>query len=175
MYDHRAVGGIEMDVTLVLIVLFAGYLVATYNRLQRMWHAVREGFANVDVGAGLQAELASRMAERSGDHPQVAARLAEVEQDLLMRRGRCNAAITAYNAYRAQIPQVMLSTLAGFRPIEFPASDRAAASDRTAPPPPTAEIVVLDVPGLRAVPDPAIRPWPQRPDAENVERRPPRS
>ena len=157
-----------MDVAIALIVLFAVYLVMTYNRLQRMWHEVREGLANVDVGVGLQAELAGRVAERSSDLPQVAARLAEIEQDLLMRRGRCNAAIAAYNTYRAQIPQVMLSTLAGFRPIEFPASGRAAPAS------PTAEIVVLDVPGLRAVPDPAVRPWPQRPDAENVERWPPR-
>jgi hypothetical protein len=164
----------KMDVTLFLLVLFVAYLVMTYNRMQRMWHAVREGLANVDVGTGLRAELAGRVAERSGDLPQAAALLAEIEQDLLMRRGRCNAAIAAYNTYRAQIPQVMLSTLAGFRPIEFPAFDLAAAPDRAAPPPPTAEIVVLDVPGLRVVPDPAVRPRPQRPDAENVERRPPR-
>jgi hypothetical protein len=174
MYDHRAVGDFEMDVAIALIVLFAVYLVMTYNRLQRMWHEVREGLANVDVGISFQAELVGRVAERSGDLPQVTARLAEAEQDLLMRRGRCNAAIADYNAYRAQIPQVMLSTLAGFRPIEFPASDPAASSGHAPPASPTAEIVVLDVPGLRAVPDPAVRPWPQRPDAENVERRPPR-
>ena len=161
-----------MDVAIISIVLFGGYLIAVYNRLQRLWHAVREEIANVEAGACLHAELAGRVAgqgvERPGDLPRGAGRVAEIDHDLLSRRGRCNAAIAAYNTYRAQLPQVVLSRLTGFRAIEFPAFERAAI------PSPGAEVARLDVPGLRAVPDPVVLPWPQKPDAESAERRPPR-
>jgi hypothetical protein len=135
--------------------------------MQRLWQTVQEGLANVDMEAGVLADLTKRVTNRSGDVSPLAVRLAEVEQDLLLRRGRCNAAIAAYNTYRAQIPQVMLSRLAGFHAVEFPAVSPAA-------PPPSAAIVPLDVPGLRAVSDPVVLPWPQRPESESAERRPPR-
>ncbi len=108
------------------------------------------------------------MTDRPGDLPPLAARLAEVEQDLLLRRGRCNAAIAAYNTYRAQIPQVVLSRLAGFRPVEFPAVSPAA------PPPPSAAIVQLDVPGLRAVSRSRRPSLAAATGSESAERRPPR-
>jgi hypothetical protein len=168
MYDHPGLGGIEMDVAVILTVAILTYVVMIYNRMQKLWQTVREGLANVDMEVGILADLTKRVMDRPGDLSPLAARLAEVEQDLLLRRGRCNAAIAAYNTYRAQIPQIMLSRLAGFRPVEFPAVSPAA------PPPPSAAIVQLDVPGLRAVSDPVILPWPQRPESESAERRPPR-
>jgi len=136
--------------------------------MQRLWQTVREGLANVDMEVDILADLTKRVTDRPGDLPPLAARLAEVEQDLLLRRGRCNAAIATYNTYRAQIPQIMLSRLAGFHPVEFSAVSPAVS------PPPSAAIVQLDVPGLRAVSDPVVLPWPHRADSENAERRPPR-
>ena len=157
-----------MDVAVILTVAILTYVVMIYNRIQKLWQTVREGLANVDMEVGILADLTKRVMDRPGDLSPLAARLAEVEQDLLLRRGRCNAAIAAYNTYRAQIPQIMLSRLAGFRPVEFPAVSLAA------PPPHSAAIVQLDVPSLRAVSDPVILPWPQRPESESAERRPPR-
>src|SRR5690349_10591897 len=121
MYDALVWGGIEMDVAVILSVAILTYAILIYNRMQKLWQTVREGLANVDMEVDMLADLTRRVADRPGDLPPVAARLAEVEQDLLLRRGRCNAAIAAYNTYRAQIPQVLLSRLAGFRPVEFPA------------------------------------------------------
>jgi hypothetical protein len=168
MYDIHVWGGIEMDVVVILTLAILAYAVLIYNRMQKLWQAVQEGLANVDMEVGILADLTRRVTDRPGDLSPLAARLAEVEQDLLLRRGRCNAAIATYNTYRAQIPQVMLSRLAGFRPVEFPAVSPAAS------PPPSAAVVQLDVPGLRAVSDPVVLPWPQRPDSEGAERRPPR-
>ena len=156
-----------MDVAVILVVAILTYAVLIYNRMQRLWQTVREGLANVDMEVGVLADLTKRATMRPGDLPSLAARLAEVEQDLLLRRGHCNAAIAAYNTYRAQIPQVMLSRLAGFHSVEFPAVSAP-------PPPPSAAIVQLDVPGLRAISDPVVLPWPQRPESESAERRPPR-
>ncbi len=144
-----------MDVAVILTLAILTYAVLVYNRMQRLWQTVQEGLANVDMEAGVLADLTKRVNDRPGDLPPLAARLAEVERDLLLRRGHCNAAISAYNTYRAQIPQIMLSRLAGFRPVEFPAVSPVT------PQPPGATIVQLDVPGLRAV-------------SENAERRPPR-
>jgi hypothetical protein len=163
-----------MDVAIVLAVLIFTYVIAIYNRMQTLWQGVREGLANVEMEAGTLADLSRRVTDRPGDLPPLAGRLAEVEQNLLLRRGRCNAAIAAYNTYRAQIPQIMLSRLAGFGPVEFPAIDRAPVS-LTPVSPAGAEIVQLDVPNLRAVTDPVVVPWPQqRPESEGAERRPPR-
>jgi len=156
-----------MDILIVLMVLLSGYVILIYNRMQGLWQTVREGLANVDMEAGILADLMGRATDR--DLSVLSARVAEVEQNLLLRRGRCNAAIAAYNTYRAQIPQIVLSRLAGFHPVEFP------AASRNSPPPPSAAIVQLDVPGLRAVPDPVVLPWPQRPDQEGAERKPPRT
>jgi hypothetical protein len=126
-----------------------------YNRMQKLLQAVKEGFANVDMEADILADMTRRVNARPGDLSPSAARLAEFEQDLLVRRGRRNAAIATYNTYRSQIPQVLLSRLAGFRPVEFPAVSPVT------PQSPGATIVQLDAPGLRAV-------------SENAERRPPR-
>jgi hypothetical protein len=158
----------KMDVSVILALAILTYAILIYNRMQKLWQTVQEGLANVDMEVGILADLTKRVNDRPGDLPPLAARLAEVEQDLLLRRGRCNAAIAAYNTYRAQIPQVMLSRLAGFHAVEFPVASPAAA------PPPSAAIVQLDVPGLRAVSDPVVLPWPQRPESESAERRPPR-
>jgi hypothetical protein len=157
-----------MDIAVISVVAILTYATLIYNRMQRLWQTVREGLANVDMEVGVLADLTKRVTNHSGDLPPLAARLAEVEQDLLLRRGRCNAAIAAYNTYRAQIPQVMLSRLAGFHAVEFPVVSPAAA------PPPSAAIIQLDVPGLRAVSDPVVVPWPQRTETESAERRPPR-
>jgi hypothetical protein len=117
-----------MDVVVILSVAILTYVILVYNRMQRLWQTVREGLANVDMEVDILADLTRRVADHPGDLPPLAARLAEVEQDLLLRRRRCNAAIATYNTYRSQIPQVILSRLAGFRPVEFPAS-RPACED----------------------------------------------
>jgi hypothetical protein len=158
----------KMDVSVILALAILTYAILIYNRMQKLWQTVQEGLANVDMEVGILADLTKRVNDRPGDLPPLAARLAEVEQDLLLRRGRCNAAISAYNTYRAQIPQVLLSRVAGFRNVEFPAVSPVT------PQPPGATVVQLDVPGRRAVPDSVVVPWPQRPEPENAERRPPR-
>ena len=138
-----------MDVAVILAVAILTYVVLVYNRMQRLWQTVREGLANVDMEVDILADLTRRVADRPGDLPPLAARLAEVEQDLLLRRGRCNAAIATYNTYRAQIPQVMLSRLVGFGPVEFSAISLVAA------PPPSAADRPVGCCRSRAVPIPS--------------------
>ena len=111
--------------------------------------------SNMEVG--ILADLTRRVTDRPGDLPPLAARLAEVEQDLLLRRGRCNSAIATYNTYRAQIPQVMLSRLVGFALSSFPPS----AWWRRHRPAPRSSSWMFPVSGR--YPDSVVVPWPQRP------------
>jgi hypothetical protein len=134
-----------MDVAIFLVLLGGMYMAAAYNRLQRLWHAVQEGLANVEAAALDRAQLIERLADlagRAGDQQQLGLRLAAVEQDLQARRERCNADVRAYNTYRAQVPHILMSRLAGFGKLDFVAADRAGGS--TSP--------VRDVPEPRAVP-----------------------
>ena len=120
-----------MDVVILLVAFLAAYAVAVYNRLQRLWHAVQQAVANVEATALDRADLAERLADlsrRAGDHQPLATRLAAVELDLQGRRERCNAEVCAYNTYRAQVPQILLSHVAGFGKLEFVATDRTAGA-----------------------------------------------
>jgi hypothetical protein len=121
-----------MDAVIGVAAIIFLYVIGIYNRMQKLRQAVEETKANVGIVGGTGAS-------------------AGTEQDLLCR-GRCNAAIAAYNTYRAQFPQIVMSRLAGFRPMDFPAAGRAAA------PQPGAEIIQLDIPGPRKVRDPGALP-----------------
>jgi hypothetical protein len=123
-----------MDVAIFLVLLGGTYMAAVYNRLQRLWHAVQEGLANVEAAALDRADLIERLADlagRSGDPQQLSLRLAAVEQDLHGRRERCNADVRAYNTYRAQVPHILMSRLAGFGKLDFVPVDRADGSSST--------------------------------------------
>jgi hypothetical protein len=96
-----------------------------------LWHAVQEGLANVEAATLERAELAGRLADlagRVGDQQQLSGQLAAVEQDLPGRRERCNADVRAYNTYRAQVPQILMSRLAGFGKLDFVAIDRTGGA-----------------------------------------------
>jgi len=127
----------KMDVVVLLVAFLAVYTAAMYNRLQGLWHAVQQAVANVEATALDRTALAERLAGlngRSGDQQPLAARLSAVEQELQNRRERCNADICAYNTYRSQVPQILLSHLAGFGKLEFVATERTpgAATRREA-------------------------------------------
>ncbi|WP_192499401.1 LemA family protein [Skermanella pratensis] len=122
-----------MDVALIVTTLCVVYIASIYNRLQHLLHVVQERKANVEAGALGRTELLERLSDGSGrapEHHQMLAQLAGAEQDLLARRESCNADIRAYNAYRAQIPQILLSRIAGFRRIDFLAPDRTLSAGR---------------------------------------------
>jgi hypothetical protein len=138
MYDRAALGGIDMDAAIVISAIIFMYAVSIYNRMQKHWQSVLEALASADTETGTATGTATGS-----------------EQDL--RRGRCYAKIAAYNTYRAQFPQIVLSRLAGFRAVEFPAAGRAA------PPQPGAEIIQLEIAGPRKLRDPAADP--RRPPA----------
>lgn len=130
----RAQGDTDMDVALVVGTLCVLYIAAIYNRLQHLLHVVQEKKANVEVGASGRNNVLERLADGSGrapEHHQLLTQLAVAEQDLLTRRESCNADIRAYNAYRAQIPQILLSRVAGFRRIDFLAPDRTLPTGRS--------------------------------------------
>ena len=120
-----------MDAIIGVAAIIFLYVIGIYNRMQKLRQAVEETKANIGIEGGTGAS-------------------AGTEQDLL-RRGRCNAAIAAYNTYRAQFPQIMLSRLAGFQPMEFSAAGRAP------PRQPSAEIIQLDIAGPRKVRDPGAQ------------------
>jgi hypothetical protein len=142
VYDLPALGGIEMDAVIGIAAIIFLYAIGIYNRMQKLRQAVEETKANVGVVGGVGA-------------------CAGTEQDLLCR-GRCNAAIAAYNTYRAQFPQIMLSRLAGFQPMEFSTAEFSAAefpaAGRVAAVQSSAEIIQLDIPGPRKVRDPGALP-----------------
>jgi hypothetical protein len=142
VYDPSALGGIEMDAIIGVAAIIFLYVIGIYNRMQKLRQAVEETKANVGVARGVGAS-------------------AGTEQDLLCR-GRCNAAIAAYNTYRAQFPQIVLSRLAGFQPMEFSAAEFPAAefpaAGRAVVPQPGAEIIQLYIPGPRKVRDPGALP-----------------
>ncbi|UEM23370.1 LemA family protein [Skermanella mucosa] len=122
-----------MDVALIVATLCVVYIASIYNRLQHLLLVVQERKANVEAGALGRTELLERLADGSGRAPeyhQMLAQLAGAEQDLLARRESCNAEIRAYNAYRAQIPQILLSRIAGFRRIDFLVPDRTLSAGR---------------------------------------------
>ncbi|GEO36683.1 hypothetical protein SAE02_08310 [Skermanella aerolata] len=123
-----------MDAAIVISSIIFMYVVSVYNRMQKHWQSVLEALASADTE--------TRPATGTAAGP---------EQDLL-RRERCYAKIAAYNTYRAQFPQIVLSRLAGFRAVEFPAAGRAA------PPQPGAEIIQLEIAGPRKLRDPAADP-----------------
>ena len=118
-----------MDAAIVISSITLMYVVSVYNRMQKHWQSVLEALASADT----ETRPATGTA-------------AGAEQDLL-RRERCYAKIAAYNTYRAQFPQIVLSRLAGFRAVEFPAAGRAA------PPQPGAEIIQLEIAGPRKLRD----------------------
>jgi hypothetical protein len=126
-----------MDAVIGIAAIIFLYAIGVYNRMQKLWQAVEETKANVGVVGGTVAS-------------------AGTEQDLQFR-GRCNAAIAAYNTYRAQFPQIVLCRLAGFQPMDFPAAELPAAG-RAAAPQPSAEIIQLDIPSPRKVRDPGGLP-----------------
>lgn len=126
-------GDTDMDMALIVGALFVLYIAAIYNRLQHLLHVVQERTANVEVGALGRNTLLEKLADGTGrtpEHHQLLIQLAGVEQDLLARRESCNADIRAYNAYRAQIPQILLSRIAGFRRIDFLIPDRTLSAGR---------------------------------------------
>jgi hypothetical protein len=131
-----------MDAVIGVAAIIFLYVIGIYNRMQKLRQAVEETKANVGVVGGVGA-------------------CAGTEQDLLCR-GRCNAAIAAYNTYRSQFPQIVLSRLAGFQPMEFAAPEFPAAGSpaagRPVAPQPGAEIIQLDIPGPRKVRDPGALP-----------------
>jgi hypothetical protein len=146
-----------MDAVIGVAAIIFLYVIGIYNRMQKLRQAVEETRANVGVVGGVGAS-------------------AGTEQDLLCR-GRCNAAIAAYNTYRAQFPQIVLCWLAGFQPVEFstaefstaefstaefstaefPAAEFPAAG-RAVAPQPGAEIIQLEIPGPRKIRDPGALP-----------------
>lgn len=127
-----------MDAVIGVSAIIFLYVIGIYNRMQKLRQAVEETKANVGVVGGVGAS-------------------AGTEQDLLCR-GRCNAAIAAYNTYRSQFPQIVLCRLAGFQPMEFSTAEFPAAgfppAGRAVAPQPGAEIIQLDIPGPRKVRDP---------------------
>jgi hypothetical protein len=126
-----------MDAVIGVAAIIFLYVIGIYNRMQKLRQAVEETKANVGVVGGTSTS-------------------AGMEQDLLSR-GRCNAAIAAYNTYRAQFPQIVMSRLAGFRPVEFSTAEFPAAG-RAVTAQPGAEIIQLDIPGPRKVRDPGALP-----------------
>ena len=108
-----------MDVAIIVSAIIFVYVVSIYNRMQKHWQSVLEALASADaeIPAGPEGHL--------------------------LHRGRCNATIAAYNTYRAQFPQIVLSRLAGFEAMEFP------AAGGTAPQRPGAEIIHLEIAGPR--------------------------
>ena len=126
-----------MDAVLGIAAIIFLYAIGIYNRMQKLRQAVEETKANVGVVGGVGAS-------------------AGTEQDLLCR-GRCNAAIASYNTYRAQFPQIVLSRLAGFQPMEFSTAEFPAAG-RAVAPQPGAEIIQLEIPSPRKVRDPGTLP-----------------
>ena len=131
-----------MDAVIGVAAIIFLYVIGIYNRMQKLRQAVEETKANVGVVGGTGAS-------------------AGTEQDLLCR-GRCNAAIAAYNTYRAQFPQIVLCRLAGFQPMEFSTAEFPAAefppAGRAVAPQPGAEIIQLEIPGPRKVRDPGALP-----------------
>ena len=126
-----------MDAAIGIAAIIFLYVVGIYNLMQKLRQAVEEAKANVDAEGGTGAS-------------------AGTGRDLQFR-GRCNAAIAAYNTYRAQFPQIVLCRLAGFQPMEFPTAEFPAAG-RAAAPQPGAEIIRLGIPGPRKVRDPGALP-----------------
>jgi hypothetical protein len=136
-----------MDAVIGIAAIIFLYAIGIYNRMQKLRQAVEETRANVGVVGGVGAS-------------------AGTEQDLLCR-GRCNAAIAAYNTYRSQFPQIVLCRLAGFQPLEFSTAEFSTAeipaaefppAGRAVAPQPGAEIIQLEIPGPRKVRDPGALP-----------------
>jgi hypothetical protein len=126
-----------MDAVIGVSAIIFLYVIGIYNRMQKLRQAVEETKANVGVVGGVGAS-------------------AGTQQDLLCR-GRCNAAIAAYNTYRAQFPQIVLCRLAGFQLMEYSTAEFPAAG-RAVAPQPGAEIIQLEIPSPRKVRDPGALP-----------------
>src|SRR3712207_5643010 len=125
-----------MDVAIFLVLLSGMYIAAVYNRLQRLWHAVQEGVANVEAATQERVDLIERLAGLAGrvaEQQPLSARPAALEQDLQGRRDRCNADVRAYNSYRAQVPQIVVSRLAGFGKLDFVALPQTGATTSPGP------------------------------------------
>ncbi|WP_157619421.1 hypothetical protein [Skermanella stibiiresistens] len=125
-----------MSTPMIVIALIALYAAYVYNRLQKLWLVVRQDLSEVDLLAGSHVQAFRRLADAGGrlaEHQQMLPQLIEAEKILLARRDRCNASIRLYNTYRSQLPQVLMSGLAGFREIAFLTADPALTAGRPRP------------------------------------------
>lgn len=118
-----------MTTPMIVITLIALYAAYVYNRLQKLRLVVRQDLSEVDLLATSHVQAFRRLAE----HHQMLPQLIEAERTLLARRDRCNASIRLYNTYRSQLPQVLISGLAGFREIAFLTADPALTVGRPRP------------------------------------------